>query len=258
MDFSGDMADIQQSVARSHEVAVRRAAVFEALGPRTGEHILDIGCGGGAYLRDVALAVGAAGLACGLDISEDQVAAATDHCADAPGAEFRTGSALDLPFDEGRFDAVYSVQVLEYIDDVDGALAEARRVLKPGGRLVHLATNWDSVVFNAGDRALMDRVLGAWDEHCAHPNLPASMAGRLRRAGFGAVSQSPLPVLITANHENSFTYWAARLIAAFAVGRKAVSEVEAEAWLADLDELDRRGEFFYSAMTVITRARKAD
>ncbi len=86
MDFSGDMARIQQAVARSHDITVRRAAVFEALAPRMGEAILEVGCGGGAYLRDVALAVGEAGRACGIDISEDQIASARTHCADAPAA----------------------------------------------------------------------------------------------------------------------------------------------------------------------------
>jgi SAM-dependent methyltransferase len=257
MDFSGDMARIQRSVAASHDIAVRRAAVFQALAPRTGEAILEIGCGGGAYLLDVALAVGAAGRACGVDISEDQIEGARAHCADAPAAELHTASALDLPFQDGLFDAAYSVQVLEYIEAVDEAIAEAHRALKPGGRFVHLATIWDSLVFNAGDADLMGRVLGAWEAHCRHPNLPAEMAGRLRRAGFGTIEQTPLPVLITANHEHSFTYWAAQMIAGFAVGQGAVTSEEAKAWLADLAALDARGEFFYSAMTVITCARKA-
>jgi len=258
MDFTGDMASFQQSVALSHEVAMRRAAVFEALAPRNGEHVLDVGCGGGAYLRDVAFAVGPHGRACGIDISEDQVAAAQALCADAPGAEISAGSALDLPFDEASLDAAYSAQVLEYIDTIDDALSEIHRVLKPGGRFVHLATNWGSVIFNAGDETLMDRVMAAWDTHCPHPNLPASMARRLRGAGFGAVEQTPLPMLITSNHQHSFTYWATRVMAGLAVAQDAVSATEAEAWLADLDELDRKGEFFYSAMTVITRARKAN
>jgi arsenite methyltransferase len=257
MDFSGDMGRIQRSVARSHEIAVRRAAVFDVLSPRRGEAVLEIGCGGGAYLRDVALAVGETGRACGIDISADQIEGAQAHCADAPAAELHIASALELPFGDGEFDAAYSVQVLEYIEAVDDALAETARVLKPGGRFVHLATLWDSVVFNAADDDLMPRILGAWEAHCPYPNLPASMPARLRAAGLAAIEQRPLPLLITANHEHSFIYWAARLMAGFAAGQGAVTPDEAEAWLAGLDELDATGGFFFSAMTVITTARKA-
>jgi arsenite methyltransferase len=257
MDFSGDIGRIQRSIAGSHDASVRRAAVFEALAPRTGEAVLEIGCGGGVFLRDIALAVGAGGRACGIDISADQLESARAHCADAPAAELLEASALDLPFEDGTFDAAYSVQALEYIEAIDEALAEAGRVLKPGGRLVHLATLWDSVVFNAGDEDLMARILGTWQTaHCPYPDLPASMAGRLRRAGFIGVEQTPLPLLITSNHEHSFIFWASQVFAAFAVGQDAVSEAEAQAWLADLRRLDEQGDFFFSATTVITKARK--
>jgi arsenite methyltransferase len=257
MDFSGDLGRIQRSIAGSHDAAVRRASVFEALAPRTGEAVLEIGCGGGAYLRDMALAVGETGRACGIDISAEQIEQARELCADAPAAELHVASALELPFEDGTFDAAFSVQVLEYIDAVDDVLAETARVLKPGGRFVHLATLWDSVVFNAGNEDLMARILDAWEAHCPHPNLSASMAGRLRAAGFTAVEQTPLPLLITSNHEHSFIYWASQLMAAFAVGRGAVTQDEAQAWFADLRALDAEGGFFFSAMTVISKARKA-
>jgi len=257
MDFSGDIGRIQRLLAGSHDASVRRAAVFEALSPRTGETVLEIGCGGGAYVRDMALAVGTGGRACGIDVSADQIESARTLCADAPAAELQVASALELPFEDGAFDAAYSVQALEYIEAVDDALAEAGRVLKAGGRFVHLATLWDSVIFSAGDEDLMARILGTWQTaHCPYPNLPASMAGRLRRAGFAGVEQTPLPLLITANHEHSFIYWASQVFAAFAVGQGAVTQKEAEAWLADLGRLDTQGDFFFSAMTVITKARK--
>ena len=57
----------------------------------------------------------------------------------APGSAplaFARADALDLPFGDGTFDAVVSTQVLEYVDDIAAALAEARRVLRPGGRLL--------------------------------------------------------------------------------------------------------------------------
>jgi len=256
MDFSGDIGRIQRSIARSHDIAARRAAVFDVLSPRRGEAVLEIGCGGGAYLRDVALAVGETGRACGIDISADQIEGAQAHCADAPAAELHIASTLELPSVDGEFDAAFSVQVLEYIEAVDDALAETARVLKPGGRFVHLATLWDSVVFNAGDEALMARILDAWEAHCPYPNLPASMPERLRAARFTGIEQRPLPLLITASHEHSYIYWGSQLIAAFAVGQGAVSQEEAEAWLSDLRRLDAQGAFFFSVMTVITKARK--
>src|SRR3981081_2280046 len=55
------------------------------------------------------------------------------------------GDAVVLPFPDGSFDAAVSTQVYEYVADMPRALAELRRVLRPGGRAVVLDTDWDSL-----------------------------------------------------------------------------------------------------------------
>lgn len=64
------------------------------------------------------------------------------------------GGAEALPCADGAFDAVVSTQVQEYVADVLGAFGEVRRVLRPGGRVVVLDTDRDSVVWHAADHDL--------------------------------------------------------------------------------------------------------
>jgi SAM-dependent methyltransferase len=101
--------------------------------------LLDVGCNVG----NLAFLIRASGVAAsqlevtGIDIAGGSVDAATQR--QIKGATFLVGSALDLPFDNGSFDAVTFMEVIEHIPSQSRALAEARRVLKPGG-LVLLST----------------------------------------------------------------------------------------------------------------------
>ena len=106
-------------------------AVFAALAVESGQAVLDLGCGGGHLVRELALAVGDGGRAVGPDMSAEQLSAARALCASLPAAELTEGDATDMSFEDGTFDGLASIQTLEYVPDVDGALAEARLRRRP-------------------------------------------------------------------------------------------------------------------------------
>lgn len=80
MEFTGEIATIQQRLAACHEMAARRHAVLQELAPRRGERVIEVGCGAGLLLREIGLALGPHGLAAGVDVSPDQIAAAAREC----------------------------------------------------------------------------------------------------------------------------------------------------------------------------------
>ena len=106
-----------------------RRAILDALALGGGDHLLDVGCGGGILLRD-ALRAGAR--ATGLDHSEEMVALARKR---APGALVVLATADELPFPDESFSAVAMSIVLMVLDYPVAALRESRRVLLAGGRL---------------------------------------------------------------------------------------------------------------------------
>jgi ubiquinone/menaquinone biosynthesis C-methylase UbiE len=256
MDFSGNLAAIQQRLARSADMASRRAHVLEALGAAPGERIAELGCGGGLLLREIGLAVGESGLAFGIDLSEEQARAARELCADVKPVEVRAADLRAIPAPEATFDAVVSTQVIEYVEGLAAALAEIARVTRPGSRFVNVATNWGSLFWSGGDEAATARILAAWQRHAPHPNLPVALPALLEAAGFSAVSQRPLTIVNRHIQPSTFAHGAARLMAAFALAQGDVERAAADAWLASLERADAEGRHFLSVVPVLTTATR--
>jgi SAM-dependent methyltransferase len=115
-----------------HEFA--RRAILDALALGSGDHVLDVGCGGGLLLRD-ALAQGAR--ATGLDHSEEMVTLARER---APGSTVVLAKAENLPFEDETFSAVAMSIVFFFLAAPVSVLRECRRVLRPDGRLAIFTT----------------------------------------------------------------------------------------------------------------------
>jgi SAM-dependent methyltransferase len=118
--------------------AERRAGLFVAhgaLGP--GRRALELGCGTGIFLERVARS-GAAIV--GIDLSEDLLAKARARMRPFANVVLARGNAETLPYPDASFDVVYGSSVLHHLD-LDAALREAHRVLRPGGRIVFAEPN---------------------------------------------------------------------------------------------------------------------
>lgn len=98
----------------------------------TAHHVLDVGCGNGWAVRWM-LARGA-GAGAGVDVSAAMIARA-QGLRDGGRCHFRVASAASLPFAEGAFSHILSVESLYYYPDPAAALAEWARVAAPGARL---------------------------------------------------------------------------------------------------------------------------
>lgn len=106
--------------------------VVEAARLAPGDHVLDIGCGAGAALAYADPVVSEGSLS-GVDPTPRMVTVATRR---VPRATIKLGGAEDLPFESDRFTVAWSVAAFHHWPHPAAGLAEARRVLAPGGRLL--------------------------------------------------------------------------------------------------------------------------
>jgi ubiquinone biosynthesis O-methyltransferase len=171
-----------------------------------GLRILDIGCGGG-LLAERFSRTGAR--VTGIDPSAPSLQAAREHARAADlDIDYRQGLAEELPFDDASFDLVYCCDTLEHVTSTDRAVAEAVRVLKPGGHylydtinrtlrskvaMIKMAQDWKSTSFAPKD-------LHDWKSFIK----PAELYALFRAHGLdnqetvGFVSGRPLPEILKA------------------------------------------------------------
>ena len=217
----------------------------------------DVGSGPGFLASAVAEAVGASGAVHGVDISESLLAAARIHCAGQPWVEFHHAEARQLPFPDQAFDAAISTQVLEYVLEVDLALAEIYRVLRPAGRVVIVDTDWDSIVWHSPSPESMRRILAAWEHHAADCHLPQTMFTRLRRAGFQVEAQRVIPLFNPVYDPNTYSNRVIDAIVSFVSGKNGIVRAEAEIWARELRQAGERGDYFFSLNRYLFLAKRS-
>jgi len=137
---SGRSAPCPSALAWLLDNPVRRRYIrllLDRVGIRPGERVLELGPGPGAFTIDAARRVGPQGRLIAVDIQPEMIAQVEKRvqAAGLDNVELHVASAYDLPLGDASIDRAFLVTVLPEIPDRHRALAELRRVLKPGGVL---------------------------------------------------------------------------------------------------------------------------
>jgi len=159
---------------------------------RPGQRLLDVGCGLGDAALSLAEDLGAAGELVGVDASAAMIAGARGR---ADGARcqvrFAVGDALALDESTSRFDAVRSERCLQWLTDPEAAVAEMARVVRPGGLVSLLDTDWSTFEVDVGDVELSQRVRdGMRIERRRWSNIGGRLADVVRAVGLRPVAQT--------------------------------------------------------------------
>ena len=186
---------IERSIADVGKTALAAAAA------KSGERVIDVGCGTGGTTQALAEAVGSTGHALGVDISEPLVGAARSKR--VPNATFVVGDAAAHPFDSASYDLVFSRFGVMFFGDPVAAFRNFQQALKPTGRLAFVCWRkpdenpWGLVPVRAAAPFLppLPRP-GPEDPGQYAFGDPARVERILKESGFSAISIEPLDVPI--------------------------------------------------------------
>ncbi len=138
-EFNKWAADGRGEEMESHHISIAEQTI-RRMDLKAGERVLDLGCGAGWATRILAKAVegesnGKHGVAVGIDVADEMIARARANAKDIENVQYVWGSAAEIPWADGFFDKVLSVESFYYYPDQEKVLDEIHRVMAPGGKL---------------------------------------------------------------------------------------------------------------------------
>jgi SAM-dependent methyltransferase len=180
-----------------------------------------------------------------LDASDTMINAARRR-GDGGPVRYEIGDVHSLPYPDRYFDGVRSERVLQHLDDPDTAIREMARVLRPGGRMCLIDTDWNSVLVDGSPKNLPDLM---------HPIISfvglkptgRTLRRRMVLAGLTDVLATPVTVTTTSRDEAAVVFPM--------VHRRGLElaqidiDESAERWLEAVDEAEADGTFQF-ALTI--------
>ena len=239
-----------ESQRRSPTAVAKRDRAMDLLQPTPGERILDIGCGGGTFCREVAPLVEPGGSVVGIDHARAAIDVARRLSAleDRSVLTFAEADGHDLPFADASFDAAVCISVLGFCQDPGQVLAEARRVLRPGGRFLAVNSDEDTRVYNGRDRELGRRMARAIADRGNDPGWAAASAhadrGRIPPRARDGPGRSGARV-----RGGDLGYALAHFMRDYLLQTAGIPTVDYERWLTDLAACALDGSYCYSVVT---------
>jgi ubiquinone/menaquinone biosynthesis C-methylase UbiE len=194
VDRTDDPAFFQRFLDKGNENQDLRACkgiILDGLRLAPGAHILDIGCGLGADVFDIARRVLPGGRVQGIDISAAMVDEAKLRSMPLGlPVSFEIGDAQALTFPDETFDGCRLERVLMHIPDVTRALAETARVTKRGGRVSVFDFDWDLQMVDSPFKETTRRIAQSFSDGMKNGRIGRQLLRRFKEAGLVDVSVS--------------------------------------------------------------------
>lgn len=226
---------------------------------RPGQKLLDVGCGPGTDTIPLSGLVGATGHVTGVDYDPAMIDEANRQAelAGVSGwvSHIHTDAAV-LPFGPDEFDASRSERLFQHLLNPEQALAEMVRVVRPGGRIVVLDTDWGTASLDTSETDIERRLMRVLSERCLNNGYSGRRLYRLfKQQKLAEISVELCPVIGT-DYPLTKEIMTLERTEQEALVSGVVSRDELERWHADLERAQAEGVFFVTAGMILVAGRK--
>jgi ubiquinone/menaquinone biosynthesis C-methylase UbiE len=230
----------------AHDMVQLRAHTYDLLRLTPGDLVVDVGCGTGRAVAELA----ERGMrAVGVDTDETMLTAARRRW---PDLDTRAADAAALPFEDGQVRGYRADKVYHLLPDPVAALVEARRVLATDGRIVLLGQDWDSFIIHSDQPELTRVIVHARAEALPQPRVARAHRNLLLDNGFHDVAVEAHTAMFT---DTTVLPMLARL-AQVAHERGAIDQEQARAWVSEQEARGQAGRLFFALPLFIASASR--
>ncbi len=234
-----DAASANEAVARWKQRSI------DLLGLRSGDHVLEVGCGNGDEARAMGQRVAPGGQVTAIDISERMLDEARRRGTDE--VTFVRMDAHELRYPDESFDGCRAERTLQHVEDPARVVREMARVLRPGRRVVLMEPDWETLLVSASDVGVTRRIVDHAAESLTHRHgrIGRRLAELVVSAGLHVIA---LEGLLSTTGDFAVADRFFNLTASAELARDAgvVTAQESERWLAELADQAQRGALIVS------------
>ena len=234
-------------------IIASKPIILEGLRLRGGERVLDVGCGMGTDVFEIAPLVGSNGQVIGVDVSAAMIDEARRR-AEGRGlaVSFEVGNSQALRFDTNAFDAVRTERMLMHVPDAELALSEMTRVLKPGGRMSVFDFDWETQFCDSPHKETTRKITQSFCDGIKNGWIGRKLPRLFKTNGMHEVTVKPQTVFVH--------YPFLELLLGGHVARQCAAGVlsreDADHWWTSLAQAHRAGLFLYGFTALIVAGVK--
>jgi SAM-dependent methyltransferase len=247
-----------------HKLDQRAASVFwnemkrqmlALLDIQEGDHVIDVGCGTGDDVREIAKYVGPKGRAVGVDFSLIMVEEARRRGNLGLPVEFYVGNAQSLEFPDQSFDCCRVERVLQHLNDPSKAVAELTRVAKSGARVVIIEPDYGATRIEGGDPIITRKLIEARCAHFRNGRVGMLLPLLFKQQGLVEVSLKMTRLETTSLAANDEQRLRENYVEP-ALARGLIAGTEGDIWISSLKEAVGMKRYLHSMSLFLTSGKK--